>query len=293
MPVRLKMTPCMAMTDTIAVHGVDKERFLDFRSFKIDEAALAAFRGDTAGALVGEKLAARYGWQPGQHIVLDQLSNLRLNVNGLFSANGSAEDYIILTGRRYLQEAEEAQGLSNHVLVKLKPGADPDQTGQAISELPLTTPVTAQPERAMLAATLDQLSDLVDASRVVIAVVLAVILIAMGNAISMATRDRTREFGILRTLGYSRSAIVGLVLGESVLQALLGAVLGCAIVQYLVSGDHLKTVPTCGLCINLTVGTWPWVAGVGAIVLAAGLGALTPALGAARLDIVESIRRED
>jgi putative ABC transport system permease protein len=293
MPVRLKMTPCMAMTDTVAVHGVDKERFLDFRSYQVDPAALEAFRGDAAGALVGEKLAARYGWRPGEHIVLDQLDNLRLNIHGLFSANGSAEDYIILAGRKYLQEAEEAQGVSNHVLVKLKAGVDPDAAAQAISELPLTTPTTAQPERAMLAATLDQLSDLVSASRIVIVVVLAVILIAMGNAISMATRDRTREFGILRTLGYSKAAIVGLVLGEALLQALVGGLVGCAIVQFLVSGNYLKTVSTCGMCINLTVGLLPWVAGVGAIMLAGALGALMPALNAARLDVVDAIRRED
>jgi putative ABC transport system permease protein len=293
MPVKLKMTPCMAMTDTIAIHGVDKERVLDFRSYNVDPAALALFRQDTAGALVGEKIAARYGWKPGTHITLDQLDGLRLNIHGLFSANGSSEDYIILTGRKYLQEAEDMQGISNHVLVKLKPGADPDDTARAITELPLTTQTTAQPERAMLAATLDQLSDLVSASRIVIVVVLAVILIAMGNAISMATRDRTREFGILRTLGYSKAAIVGLVLGEALLQALVGGLVGCAIVQFLVSGNYLNAVSTCGMCINLTVGVLPWVAGVGAIVLAGALGALTPALNAARLDVVDAIRRED
>lgn len=287
------MTACMSMTDTVAVHGVDKEQFLRFRNYQVDAAALEEFRKDTAGALVGEKLALRYGWKPGAHIVLAELENLRLNIHGLFSANGSADDYIILTGRRYLQEVEDAQGLSNHVLVKIKPGVDPDDAAQAISGLPLTTPVSAQPERAMLAATLDQLSDLVSAARVVTLVVLAVILIAMGNAISMATRDRTREFGILRTLGYSKAAIVGLVLGEALLQAFLGALIGCGIVQLLVSGNYLKTISTCGMCINLTVGALPWVAGVGAIMLAGALGALTPALNAARLDVVDSIRRED
>jgi len=222
MPVRLKMTPCTSMTDIVAVHGVDKDLITEFRHLKVAAAALQAFREDTMGALVGEKIAARYGWKPGEHIALSQLDNLRLNIHGLFSTNGTQDDYVILTGRRYLQEAENQQGISHRVLVKLKDGVDPEAAGRAIEALPLTTKVTAQPERAMLAAALDQLSDLVAASRGVVAVVLAVILIAMGNAISMATRDRAREFGILRTLGFRSGAVMALVMSEALVQALAG-----------------------------------------------------------------------
>jgi putative ABC transport system permease protein len=293
MPVRLKMTPCMSMTDTVAVHGVDKDLFLTFRRYRADPKAVAAFRADTAGALVGEKIAARYGWKPGQHVNLDQLGGLRFNIHGLFSAQGTQDDYIILVGRRYLQEAEEKQGLSNHVLVKVKPGVDPDAAARQIDALPLTVQTNTQPERAMLAAALDQLSDLVSASRGVIAVVLLVMLIAMGNAVSMVTRDRAREFGILRTLGFGKGAILNLVLAEAVLQALAGALLGCAAAQLLVWGDFLKTVSTCGVCIYLSVGAAAWLAALGAIVLAGALGALLPAWRASRLDVVEALGREE
>lgn len=293
MPVRLKMTPCMSMTDTVAIHGIDKEKLLDFRPLKIDRAALQAFQADTSGALVGEKIAARYGWKVGDHITLDRLEGFRFNIHAIFAAQGSADDFLIYVGRKYLQEAEDKQGMSHHALVKLKPGADPDDAGQAIAALPLTIQTSAQPERAMLAAVLDQLADLVAAGRLVILIVLAVILIAMGNAVAMATRDRTPEFGILRTLGYRRGMILGMVLTEGLMQAVLGAVLGCAIVQVLISGGLLKDVSTCGISLSLTVGPNAWIAGIGAIVVAALLGSLMPAWNASRVDVVEAIRRED
>jgi putative ABC transport system permease protein len=170
---------------------------------------------------------------------------------------------------------------------------DPEAAGRAIEALPLTTKVTAQPERAMLAAALDQLSDLVAASRGVVAVVLAVILIAMGNAISMATRDRAREFGILRTLGFRSGAVMALVMSEALVQALAGGLLGCALVDILVSQQVFQTISQCGIPINLTVGYEPWVAGLAAIGLAGVLGAVVPAWRAGRLNVVQALGRED
>ena len=293
MPVRLKMTPCMSMTDTVAIHGVNKEMLLDFRALQVEPAAVAAFKSDTTGALVGEKIASRYGWKVGDHVTLDRLEGFRFNIHGIFAAQGTADDFLIYVGRKYLQESENKQGLSHHVLVRIAPGADPDETCEAIAALPLTIQTSAQPERAMLAAVLDQLKDLVSVGRLVIVVVLAVILIAMGNAVAMATRDRTPEFGILRTLGYRRGMILGMVLSEGLLQAVIGAACGCAIVQVLVSGGFVQTVSTCGVSLSLTVGSDAWAAGIGAIIVAALLGSVIPAWNASRVNVVEAIKRED
>jgi putative ABC transport system permease protein len=51
------------------------------------------------------------------------------------------------------------------------------------------------------------------------------ILLVSANSIAMSVRERTREMGILRTLGYTPGEIRGMVLGESVVIALLG---GCS-----------------------------------------------------------------
>lgn len=293
MPVRLKMTPCMSMTDTVAIHGIDKDLFLNFRHYEVPAEAVAAFRADRTGALIGRKMAERYNWKVGQRVTLDRLEGFTFNVQGIFSARGTADDFLILVGREYLQQAENEQGVSNHVLVKLRDGVDPAVAAAAIEAQPMTVATTAQPERAMLAAALDSLSDLVAASRIVIAVIVVVMLIAMGNAISMATRDRTHEFGILRTLGFQKRAILALVLSEAGLQALFGALLGCAVVTVLIDADVFKTVSTCGISIHLTAGAAAWQAALASIVVAGLLGALLPAWHAAQLDVVEALRREE
>ncbi len=287
------MTSCQSASDIIAIHGVDKEKFTLFRRYEVDDAALEAFRADKSGALVGNRIAARYGWKPGRHVVLEQLNNISFTVRGIFTTRGSADDFVILADRRFLQEALNEQGISNRVLIKLEPGADAAAVREAVEGLPLTVQTTTQPEQEFLAASLDQLADLVAVSRIVIVGIVLVILIAMGNAISMATRQRGPELAILRTLGFQKRTILAMIVSEGALEALLGGTAGCLIVQGLIWGDLIKTVSSCGLTVNLTAGPYAFGVALASIAAAATLGSLVPAWSVSRQKIVTVIRRED
>src|SRR6185295_11509934 len=62
----------------------------------------------------------------------------------------------------------------------------------------------------------------------VVGAAFATILMIVGNTMVMAVRERTREIGVLKTLGFSRRRVLRMVLGESVLLALLGGLPGIA-----------------------------------------------------------------
>ena len=108
----------------------------------------------------------------------------------------------------------------------------------------------------------------------------------------MVTRDRTQEFGILRSLGFRRGQIMGLVLGESLVLTLAGGVLGLVAAFCLLNLQDWYY----GLRgINMLIQVTPLV---GALALAiAGLvglfGGLIPAVLAGRLNIVSSLRNVD
>ncbi len=293
MPVRLMMTSCQSSTDVIAVHGVDKEQLLTFRRHTVDSGQLAAFKGDVSGALVGAKIARRYGWKPGQNVTLTELNGISFNVRGILEKRGSADDFLIYVGRTFLQQAENEQGTSHYVLVKTRPGVEPSTVCRAIDDLPLTIQTTSQPEEALLTTILDQLADLVQLSRGIVAVVIVVVLIAVGNAISMATRDRSQEFGIIRTLGFPKRAIGAMVLGEGVIQGIIGGLLGCLAVQVLVWLGMIQSVATCAITVEFLTGLPEWGMAVGVVAAAAALGSLLPAWTASRLDIVRALRPEE
>ena len=293
MPIKLLMTSCQSASDIIAMHGVDKDIFQRFREYDVSKAAVEAFRGDKSGTLVGNMIARRYGWKVGQNVVLKELDGISFNISGIFTTDGSADDFLILAGRRFQQEAVKEQGVSNRVMIRLKPGFDADAVTSAIDALPIPVKTVTQREETFMSASIDQLRDMVTISRIVIVVIIAVILIAMGNAISMTTLERTREFGILRTLGFRRGAILSMGISEGTVQALLGAVIGCAIVQGVISANLLKAVSTCGITITLSAGYSVWLVGIGIICLGGLLGSLTPAWRASRLEIVTAIAHEE
>jgi putative ABC transport system permease protein len=112
------------------------------------------------------------------------------------------------------------------------------------------------------------------------------ILLVSANTVAMAVRERTREVGILRTLGYTPGEILGLVLGEAVVISLIGGVLGLGLGYLLAKGLQAGAG-----AFGFTGIKWQAAAIVLAMAAVIGLvAALVPALVAARKNVVESIR---
>ena len=109
------------------------------------------------------------------------------------------------------------------------------------------------------------------------------ILLAMYTAIT----ERTREIGILKSLGASKTFILNLILSESLLLSVLGVVLG-----FLLTWISLKLIsaefPT--LPIEISMG-WRALAALTAVV-GGILGSLYPAIKASQLDPVQALDYE-
>lgn len=114
--------------------------------------------------------------------------------------------------------------------------------------------------------------------------------IGMLNTMLMAVFERTREIAMLRAIGWRRWRIVSMILGESVVLAVVGAVIGCVAAVLLtrslaslpqanglVSGDISQSVLVQGFVLAMIVGL---------------LGGLYPAIRAARLLPVEGLRHD-
>ena len=102
-----------------------------------------------------------------------------------------------------------------------------------------------------------------------------------------AVLERTREIGILKSMGASKAAIIGMVLRETGLLAMAGVAVGIA-GTYLLRTILAVKFPTFAFEITL-----PWI-GYGALIAFAGslCGALYPAWMAARKDPIEALAYE-
>lgn len=125
------------------------------------------------------------------------------------------------------------------------------------------------------------------AIRVVVGIALVIGFLVIFQSMYTAVMERTREIGILKSLGASRIYIVSLVLRETALIAAVGIALGVA-ASYLLSSALSARFPTLDFVIDLP---WVWksvlIAFTGAL-----LGAIYPAYKAASKDPIDALAYE-
>ena len=291
----------------------------------IDRETLDRFRKIENAAILGEdyytKTLGKYPWVENETYKLKDLNDLQITFVGKFKSANPVYNGMIFTGREFIQNVnlaggsagagcdalaglKDARGHANQVYIKVDKSEniervisalDGDGTYGVKTKFPYGTMTVDQ--KSYLTNAVQDLQGQVEVSRWIMLITIAVILIAVANTISMATRDRVQEIGILRSMGFRKAQISVLVLGESMFLALVGGVFGIALVfavRWIAESAGVNfSYGQCGININIYI-----TAGVlymaAALSIAVGfLGGLLPAFAAGRLNIVNSLRNAD
>ncbi|HEY4672948.1 MAG TPA: FtsX-like permease family protein, partial [Nitrososphaerales archaeon] len=123
-------------------------------------------------------------------------------------------------------------------------------------------------------------------------IVVFVILLIAANTMALSARERIREIALLRTLGFSQVTILMLTLGESLILALFGGILGLGL--FVVGFKPLKAslinTPLSGFATAMTL--FPEVLLLGLVItLFVGIfSGLVPAIQASQRPITEGLR---
>jgi putative ABC transport system permease protein len=279
---------------------VDTSTYLRvFDEYAASDEQLAAFRADPCSALIGEDLAARFGWKPGDRIALRGTiypGTWELTLRGVLRGlTPAADTRMLIFGYRCLNERlpEARQDFVGYFAVRVE---DPARSGTIATAIDATfenSPyeTRSESERAFRLGFVAMSSAIISAVRAVSLVVLAIILLVVANTIAMGVRERTVELSTLRALGYRPKHVIGFVLFEAAVIGALAAALGLAAAPLAVraftrlAAESFGSLPRAGL----TPGTAALSAAV-AILVSAAAG-LAPALQAARLPVSEGLRR--
>lgn len=267
---------------------MDKSKFQRFRQYQVVEGSLDDFMAGRDSALVGVSLAKRKGWKVGQTVDLSAQLGLLFKLAGIYASGSEEHDNLVIMDIGYVQDRFDARGHANIIVAKLSPSARAEDVAQALDKLPKPVGTRTQAETAFLSGMIDDLSDMIAISRIVILITLAVVLASVANAVSMNVRERTRQIGIMRTLGFGRMRVLAVVLGEAALVCLVGGLFG-ALGAWCAMQVQEFTVQARNL--NLSV-DMPWRVVVWAAGLALGVGLLGgawPAWRASRQGIVASL----
>ena len=286
----------------IAAFAVDPENWMKLRDtdFVFSPEARAAFIRERTGVLVGARMMEKWGWKVGDHIpisssIWSQRSGSHawdFIIVGSFTARiPQADTNVMLMGYDYFNETRSfGKDLISWMSLRTTSVAANERVTDAIDGMFANSPyeTTTDSEKAFNKAFAAQLGNVALIVELVVGAAFVTILMIVGNTMVMTVRERTREIGVLKTLGFSGGRILRMVLGESILLALLGGLPGLGLAFFLITRvkDSLMSfVPTLSLYPDIAA------AAVGLMVVFGIITGLVPALNAMRLNIVTALGR--
>jgi putative ABC transport system permease protein len=187
-----------------------------------------------------------------------------------------------------IQDLVGAEGRVSVFYLKLDDPANADQVEKAIQEIPGMEKYSVRSMPEFLSTmTPDNLPGFDLAIKVVIGVAVVVGFLVIFQSMYTAVMERTREIGILKSLGASKWYIVNVVMRETVLLAILGIVVGIALSAVtrrviMFEKPVLRLFWSNGWVLRASL-----IAVVGALA-----GALYPALKAAQRDPIDALAYE-
>ncbi len=164
-------------------------------------------------------------------------ANLNLKVGDKFKANGAVNTVtgIYSTGNAFgdaaamfplpaVQGYNRVPGIVTLVFVKVAPGASSATVAARVDhDMPELTTIRTASQFGRADRNLIYLKAAVNGSTVLAVLIGAVI---VGNTMLLSLFERTREFGLLRAVGWTRRRTVGMLVGESLILGFVGAVVG-------------------------------------------------------------------
>lgn len=269
-------------------------------TFTLSQAYETAFRATRTGMLINADLAKRYGWKVGDRIPLithvvqrDGSTVWTFDMVGTFTDSGiDAQNSTVVINYDYINEARagvapgfiSGKDKVNHFNVRIADPRSAATVSEAIDARSANSPNETRTEsiREMAQEDLQSIGDLEFLIRTVIAAVTAALLFATATMMMQSVRERTPEFAVLKTIGFTGGAVFRLTLAESAIVFVAAGAVGLAVatMAFPYASKFVRGVSMPGIII---------VAGLLAALVAALISAAVPAIFVARLEIAAAL----
>ena len=272
-----------------AVTGIDPATVQTVTDLGLSQGAEQAL--EDGKIVVLKKTAQDHGWKVGDTVptAFASSGDLPLVLGGTFTEDALVNADYVLSISTFQQDV--GGKLDSSVLVKTAPGADLAAVQAALETAvkPFAT-IEVQNQaayRARQAGFVNQLLGLVTA---LLAMAIIIALFGIVNTLGLSIFERKRELGLLRAVGMSRRQVKRMIRWESVIIALLGAVMGIAIGAFFGWSLQRALIPQGVTILAFPVGQLVFYLIFAA--LAGVLAAIWPARRAAKLNVLDAISYE-
>jgi putative ABC transport system permease protein len=197
---------------------------------KMSDPEWQAFINDRQGAIVGQKLVKLYGFTSGQRVTLRSPiydRSVEFIVRGVYTGGDEKTLYFHHEYINELVPAWAKDQVSTFSILADSPD-DVPRIAQAIDSIFINTdaPTKTESERDFAISFETMMGGVKQFMYGIMGAITFSLLLIMGNTMAMTVRERTREVGMLKALGFQRGTIAGLFVGEALLVTTLGALIG-------------------------------------------------------------------
>ncbi|HTV18837.1 MAG TPA: FtsX-like permease family protein, partial [Polyangiaceae bacterium] len=292
-------------TEFFGSFAVDPKEYLEvYDEILIPPEQREAWFQNRTGAVVGDALAKKMGWRVGDRVTLTGTiypGDWEFQISGIYTAvRKSVDRSSFMFHYDYLNDSQavanaNAKDLVGWIVSRID---DPGKAAEIARTIDARfderdQQTLSMSERAMNTSFIGMISAILKAVDVVSLVILAIMVLILGNTVAMGVRERTHEYGVLRAIGFLPKHLAVFVLSEAVVVSVAGGVVGVMISYPFVQeglGRFLEeNMGAFFPFFRIDPATIVW-----ALVLAALLGAVAaalPAYTASRLKVIEALRR--
>jgi len=224
--------------------GIYKDEKNFFANFAVDASRLRevltelnmsdpewqAFINDRQGAIVGQKLVKLYGFTSGQRVTLRSPiydRSVEFIVRGVYTGG---DEKTLFFHHEYINELVPAWARDqvSTFSILANSAEDVPRIAQTIDSIFINTdaPTKTESERDFAISFETMMGGVKQFMYGIMGAITFSLLLIMGNTMAMTVRERTREVGMLKALGFQRCTIAGLFVGEALLVTTLGALIG-------------------------------------------------------------------
>lgn len=254
-----------------------------------------AFLKDREGAVVGARTMERFHWKIGDRIPIKTTmwGSWEFNIDGVYHGKRPGDDETQFWFQwDYFEERvpQTFKGQIGWYVVKVDNPDDAPRIAKAIDAEFANSPneTKTETESTFAAGWVKQFGNIKFLIVTIGAVVFFTLLLVTGNTMAISVRERTGELAVLKAIGFSDRKVLAFVLGESLVIAVVGGLLGLGLA--LVAVPLLSRALT-GLVPVLFLSPTILLFGFVAALFVGFISGFLPGLGAMRMRVVNALRR--
>ena len=211
--------------------AVDATRMRDIMTeLKMPDEQWQAFINDKQGAIVGQKLVTLYGFTLRQRITLKSPiynQSVEFIIRGVCTGG---DEKTLFFHHDYINELmpDWAKDQVSMVSIMANSADDVPRIAQAVDSVFANSdaPTKTETEKEFALSFQTMMGGVKTFMYAIMAAITFSVLLIMGNTMAMTVRERTKEVGTLKAIGFQRRTIAFLFLGEALIVACVGAAIG-------------------------------------------------------------------